>query len=322
MWKDLYPGTPVSKVPIGHITNGIHVAGWKNDITDEFWRNKLGNDWGSHFLSPQYWKEAVDPSVISDEELWALRYELRRSMIEFARLRLRQQYMRQGNGVAAIENVLNPDYLTIGFSRRFATYKRAPLLFNNFDRAVSLFNNKEFPLQIVFAGKAHPRDDAGKQFIKRIVELTKHPMLFGKVVFVENYDINVARHLVSGADVWLNTPRRPLEASGTSGQKVSIHGGLNCSIMDGWWREAYDGHNGFSIGTDESPESAEEQDAQDAEFLYDTIKNSILPEFYDRNKNGIPVRWLRRVRRAIATLVPQYNTQRMVAEYVKKYYIV
>jgi starch phosphorylase len=177
------------------------------------------------------------------------------------------------------------------------------------------------PLQIIFAGKAHPRDDAGKQFIKRIVELTKHPMLFGKVVFIENYDINVARNLVSGADVWLNTPRRPLEASGTSGQKVSIHGGLNCSIMDGWWREAYNGHNGFSIGTDESPESAEEQDTQDAEFLYDVIKNSILPEFYDRNKNGIPVRWLKRVRRAIATLVPQYNTHRMVAEYVKKYYI-
>ncbi|MCX6136119.1 MAG: alpha-glucan family phosphorylase [Ignavibacteriales bacterium] len=322
MWKDLYPGTPVSKVPIGHITNGIHIASWKNEITDQFWYSKLGSDWGGHFLSPGFWKEASSPSVVTDEELWALRYELRRSLIEFVRRRLRRQYMRHGNGVAAIENVLNPDVLTIGFSRRFATYKRAPLLFNNFDRAVSLFNSKDFPLQLVFAGKAHPRDDAGKQYIKRIVELTKHPMLFGKVVFVENYDINVARHLVSGADVWLNTPRRPLEASGTSGQKVTINGGLNCSIMDGWWREAYDGHNGFSIGTDESPESPEEQDAQDAEFLYDVIKNSILPEFYDRNKNGIPVRWLKRIRRAIATLVPQYNTHRMVAEYVKKYYIV
>ena len=321
MWKDLYPRLPVSKVPIGHVTNGIHVSGWKNEITANFWRSKLGSDWELHFLSPQFWKEAVNPKVVSDVELWALRYELRRSLIEFARLRLRQQYMRHGNGVSAIENVLNPDLLTIGFSRRFATYKRAPLLFNNFDRAVALFNNKENPLQIIFAGKAHPRDDAGKQFIKRIVELTKHPMLFGKVVFIENYDINVARNLVSGSDVWLNTPRRPLEASGTSGQKASIHGGLNCSIMDGWWREAYNGHNGFSIGTDESPESAEEQDTQDAEFLYDVIKNSILPEFYDRNKNGIPVRWLKRVRSAISTLVPQYNTHRMVAEYVKKYYI-
>jgi glycogen phosphorylase len=321
MWKPLFPHTAAEKVPIGAITNGVHIKGWSNPITDAFWSEKLGQTWDEHFLQPAVWQKAVSAKNISDEELWALRYRLRRSLIEFARMTMKQQHARYGNGVAAFENILNPDVLTIGFARRFATYKRAPLLFTHFEKTLELFNDAKQPVQLIFAGKAHPRDDEGKKFIQRIVDLTKHPQLFGKVIFLENYDINVARYLISGADVWLNNPRRPLEASGTSGQKVSIHGGLNCSIMDGWWREAYDGTNGWSIGGDEQPASEQVQDEQDSKFLYDVIKNHIIPEFYARNSHNIPVQWIKRMRRAIATLVPQYNTHRMVSDYVKKYYL-
>ena len=320
MWKALYPDKPVDKVPIGHITNGVHIGGWLNENTDRFWTRHLGKEWQSHYLEGAYWKKAAHRKTISDEELWALRYKLRRNLIEFARSTLRAQHSRFGNGTAAYEKVLHPDVLTIGFSRRFATYKRAPLLFTNLERTIELFSDPKRPIQLIFSGKAHPRDDEGKRFIKRIIDLTNHPRLFGKVVFLENYDILVARSLVSGADVWLNNPRRPLEASGTSGQKVAIHGGLNCSIMDGWWREAYDGTNGWAIGTDEAPETPERQDALDAENLFSVIKNEIIPEYYDRNEKNLPTRWLERVRRSIATLVPQYNTHRMVAEYVGKYY--
>ena len=321
MWKPLYPSAKkVDAVPIGFVTNGIHVESWVCEKTKTFWNEKLGHDWNKHFLEPKYWEKAVDPKNISDEELWALRYSLRRQLIEFARLRLREQHSRYGNGTAAYETILNPDALTICFARRFATYKRAPLIFTHFEKILHVFNTLEQPVQVIFAGKAHPRDDEGKKFIQRIIEITKHPNLFGKVIFLENYDMNLARYLVSGADVWLNNPRRPLEASGTSGQKVSINGGMNCSIMDGWWREGYDGHNGWSIGGDEQPADAHVQDTQDSQFLYEVLSEKIIPEFYDRDTNGLPHKWIKRMRRAIATLVPQYNTHRMVAEYVKKYY--
>ncbi len=319
MWKMLYSVQSEKDVPIGHVTNGVHVSSWMHEKTNEFWTEQLGNSWHEHFLEPKFWEKAVQK--VSDEELWALRYNLRRKLIEFARYRLSQQHTRYGNGAAAYETVLNPDALTICFARRFATYKRAPLLFTHFEKILSLFNEKDRPFQLIFAGKAHPRDDEGKKFIQKVIEYTKHPNLFGKVVFIENYDMNVARYLISGADVWLNNPRRPLEASGTSGQKVAINGGMNCSIMDGWWREGYNGTNGWSIGGDEQPADAHTQDVQDSQFLYDIISQEIIPEFYDRDTNGIPKMWIKRMRRAITTLVPQYNTHRMVAEYVQKYYL-
>ena len=321
MWKPLYGDVPAADVPIGSITNGVHIGGWLNEKSVRFWTKHLGKEWQSHYLDPGFWEKAVQNSVISDEALWSLRYELRRDIVEFARHTLRTQHSRFGNGTAVYERVLNPDALTIGFSRRFATYKRAPLLFTDLDRAIELFSDESRPVQLIFSGKAHPRDDEGKKFIKHVIDLTNHPRLFGKVVFLENYDINVARHLVSGADVWLNNPRRPLEASGTSGQKIAIHGGLNCSIMDGWWREACDDTNGWAIGKDETPARAEQQDIVDAENLFSVIKNNIVPEFYQRDEKNIPRQWLQRIRRSIATLVPQYNTHRMVAEYVRKYYV-
>ncbi len=322
MWKPLFPSVKkVDNVPIGHITNGIHLETWTNEKTDTFWTKHLGKDWSKHLLEPNYWKKAVDAENITDEELWALRYSLRRQLVEFARYRLYQQHSRYGNGASAYESILNTDALTICFARRFATYKRAPLIFTHFEKILNVFNTLEKPVQVLFAGKAHPRDDEGKKFIQKIIEITKHPNLFGKVIFLEDYDMNLARYLTSGADVWLNNPRRPLEASGTSGQKVAINGGINCSIMDGWWREAYDGHNGWAIGGDEQPADAHIQDTQDSQFLYQVISEQIIPEFYDRDANGIPRKWIKRMRRAIATLVPQYNTHRMVAEYVKKYYL-
>jgi starch phosphorylase len=325
MWKDLYPSKTTDKVPIGHITNGIHVPGWASHTVSKFWTERLGVEWIDRLEQKKLWNAVTNLKAISDEELWQLRTILRRELIEFARKRLRDSHLLRGGsagGMIPFESVLQPDALTVGFARRFATYKRAPLFFRDLDWAIRILNDKQRPVQILFAGKAHPRDDAGKQFIRQIVNLTTRPELFGKVVFLENYDINVARYLVSGADVWLNTPRRPLEASGTSGMKAVIHGGLHVSTMDGWWREAYDGENGWKIGEDTSPEGNEhEQDDADAASLRKVFEHEIIPLFFDRGKDGIPHKWLKRVRRSIATLAPHYNTHRMVREYAERYYL-
>ncbi|MEO8169008.1 MAG: alpha-glucan family phosphorylase, partial [bacterium] len=278
--------------------------------------------WPERIRDAKYWKRVTQASSISDLDLWALRTSLRRELVEFARKKLREQHLRHGgDGIGMYENILSPDALTIGFARRFATYKRAPLFFRDLDWAIRMLNNKERPLQIIFAGKAHPRDDAGKSFIQEIINMTKRLDLFGKVVFIENYDINVARYLVSGADIWLNTPRRPMEACGTSGEKTILHGGLNVSTMDGWWREAYDGKNGWQVGEDANTSSEHEQDDKDAASLRNVIETEVLPLYYDRGKNGIPRAWLKRIRHSMATLIPVYNTDRMVVDYTKKYYL-
>ncbi|HTD67082.1 MAG TPA: alpha-glucan family phosphorylase [Candidatus Limnocylindria bacterium] len=319
MWQVLYPGKKVDEVPIGHITNGIHIPGWVKGTQRRFLRRKMGVDAEKNINSAEYWQRLVDPSVTSDEELWAMRYNLRRELIEFARRRLLIQG-KQLEDFISYDALLNPDALTIGFARRFATYKRAPLIFDRFDDVVRLVKDSSRPLQFIFAGKAHPRDDDGKRYIQRIVHLSKFSELKGHLVFVENYDIHVARQMVSGCDVWLNNPRRPLEASGTSGQKCGAHGCLNFSILDGWWREGYDGTNGFSIGKDSHPSSIEEQDKQDAANLYKTLTEEVIPMFFDRDANGVPRAWIKRVRRAMETLVPAYNTWRMVQDYTQKYY--
>ncbi|HTP12442.1 MAG TPA: alpha-glucan family phosphorylase, partial [Bacteroidota bacterium] len=321
MWKDLYPGTPVDEVPIGYITNGIHTPSWATRHAHEFWNKRLGIDWTEKLMDPGFWKRIQSGKLASDEELWGLRYRMRRDLVEFARTRLRDQFSRTGGDIRMAESVLSPSALTIGFARRFATYKRAPLFFRHLDRMIPLLNDPERPIQILFAGKAHPRDNEGKKFIQRIVEISQHSDLVGKVIFVENYDLNVARHLISGADVWLNNPRRPLEASGTSGQKVCIHGGLNLSILDGWWREGYRADNGWAIGDDVQESNLDAQDEKDFELLYAVLKEQVIPEFYDRDSHDIPRKWIQRIRNSMETLVPVYNTDRMLAEYVKKYYL-
>src|SRR4051812_24240662 len=337
MWQCLYPGKAVEQVPIGHITNGIHLLGWMKGTVRRFWRRKLTAgctapgapnlrlppmDWESVITSPEFWHKMGDPSFISDEEIWALRYRLRRELIEFARRRLLIQGQRLAHGdFIAFDQLLNPDALTIGFARRFATYKRAPLIFQQFENIVRLTRNTARPIQFVFAGKAHPRDDEGKRYIQHIIHLSKYSELKGYLVFIENYDVHVARQMVSGCDVWLNNPRRPLEASGTSGQKAGCHGCLNFSILDGWWREGYDGTNGFAIGSDSHPDSIEQQDKVDSENLYKGLTQDVIPCFFDRDGNGIPRAWIKKIRRAMSTLVPQFNTWRMVQEYTTKYYL-
>jgi starch phosphorylase len=343
MWQCLYPGKKVDEVPIGHVTNGVHVAGWMKGTVRRFWRKKLATaheqpdmsttettrfwkskpliDWEREINEPQFWARMADPAFISDEELWSLRYRLRRELIEFSRRRLliQGQRLTQGDFIT-FDHMLNPDALTIGFARRFATYKRAPLIFQQFENIVKLAHDKQRPVQFIFAGKAHPRDDEGKRFIQHIIHLSKFSDLKGHLFFIENYDVHVARQMVSGCDVWLNNPRRPLEASGTSGMKCGSHGCLNMSIMDGWWREGYDGTNGFSIGDDTHPASIEEQDRRDSANTFKVLTEEVIPCFYNRDAAGIPRQWLGKVRRAMTTLVPQFSTWRMVQEYTRKYY--
>jgi glycogen phosphorylase len=233
---------------------------------------------------------------------------------------IQRQRLTHGDFIA-FDQLLNPDALTIGFARRFATYKRAPLIFSKLENIVRLTRGQKQPVQFVFAGKAHPRDDDGKRYIQYILHLSKYSDLQGHLVFIENYDVHVARQMVSGCDVWLNTPRRPLEASGTSGMKAGCHGCLNLSILDGWWREGFDGTNGFAIGKDWHPDSVEEQDRLDSENLYKALTEEVIPCFYDRDELGIPRDWIKKIRRAMVTLVPRFNTYRMVQEYAQKYYL-
>jgi starch phosphorylase len=345
MWKGLYPGKAVKEVPIGHITNGVHLLGWMKGPVRRFWRRKLRVDgaaerpampgettsfwqrhvashWEDDVNSREFWQRVEDSNFVTDEEIWALRYKLRRELIEFARRRLliQGQRLTQGDFIA-FDQLLNPDALTIGFARRFATYKRAPLIFQHFDNIVRLVQDKEQPVQFIFAGKAHPRDDDGKRYIQHIIHLSKYSELKGHLVFIENYDVHVARQMVAGCDVWLNNPRRPLEASGTSGQKAGCHGCLNLSILDGWWREGYDSTNGFAIGKDSHPDSIEEQDKIDSANLYRVLTEDVLPCFFERDATGIPRRWIKLIRRAMVTLVPEFNTWRMVQDYAKKYYL-
>lgn len=341
MWHCLYPDVTEDKVPIGHITNGIHLLGWMKGPVRRFWRRKLstdwqtagetettrfwnsntGRNWESVINSADFWKNIEDPKFISDEEIWALRYRLRRELVEFSRRRLllQGQNLSQGSFIM-FDHLMNPDALTIGFARRFATYKRAPLIFQQFEKIVRLCHDQKRPIQFIFAGKAHPRDDEGKRFIQQIIHLSKFSDLKGYLFFIENYDVHVARQMVSGCDVWLNNPRRPLEASGTSGQKTSVHGCLNLSILDGWWREGYDGTNGFAIGDDSHPIDIDEQDAKDSENLFTALTEQVIPCFFNRDADGLPREWIQKIRRAMVTLVPQFNTWRMVQDYTNQYY--
>ena len=320
MWHVLYPDRPVDEVPIGHITNGIHLMGWMKGPVRSFWRNKLGPHWDRDIHSPSFWERMLDPEFVTDEEIWALRYRLRRALIEFTRRRFWIRNMTFGD-ITSMDRLLNPDALTIGFARRFATYKRAPLVFEDYDTIVRLATDPVRPVQFIFSGKAHPADSEGKRGIQKILHLSKYSELRGRLVFIENYDVHIARQMVSGCDVWLNNPRRPLEASGTSGQKVICNGGLNLSILDGWWREAYDGTNGFAIGDDSRPSSVAEQDRIDNINLMKVLSERVIPCFYDRDERGIPHNWISMIRRSMATMLPKFTTWRMVQEYVLKYYL-
>jgi starch phosphorylase len=321
MWAGVWPQRAVADVPIGHITNGIHVLTWLAPQIEELFDRYLGLDWKRHMGRPEAWQAIAN---LEDGELWEAHQVLKVGLLDFVRRRVALQCQRRGESSEAVEQarqVLNINALTVGFARRFASYKRATLLLHDLPRLARLVNNPQRPIQLVFAGKAHPHDVPGKQLLQQIARLTHDPQFAGRLAFVEDYDINVCRHFVQGVDVWLNTPRRPQEACGTSGQKVVLNGGLNLSILDGWWAEAYDGSNGFAIGRGETHSSPDVQDERDANDLYRTLEQEVIPLYYERDADGLPVNWIARMKRAMRTLGWRFNADRMVMDYVLGCYL-
>jgi starch phosphorylase len=321
MWKCLYPGKPEDAVPIGHITNGVHVPSWLAPQMGRLYDRHLGVGWQNHSGTAKTW-EAIES--VDDGELWETHLSLKSQMLEFVRRRAREQAERRKEPqetLSKLGKVLSPDALTIGFARRFATYKRANLVLADIQRLAAMVNDPKRPVQFVFAGKAHPHDEPGKRVLQQIAEMMRNPKFADKFVFVEDYDINVGRHLVQGVDVWLNNPRRPLEASGTSGQKVVLNGGLNLSVLDGWWAEAYDGLNGFAIGGGRTHSNFDVHDSRDGEDLYRVLRDELIPLYYSRDRDGLPRGWIRRMKRTIRTLGWRFNADRMVMDYTLKGYI-
>ncbi len=321
MWKELWPELPAAEVPITSITNGVHTQSWLAPDMAQLYDRYLGIQWEDRPTDFAIWKRVEQ---IPDGELWRTHERGRERLVAMARSRLKAQLKRRGSPpseVDAADEVLDPDALTIGFARRFATYKRGDLVFRNFERLVSIVQSKDRPVQFIFAGKAHPQDRGGKELIQRVVQHSRKPEFRKRVVFIEDYDMNVARNLVQGVDVWLNNPRRPLEASGTSGMKICGNGGLNLSILDGWWVEGYDGDNGWAIGAGEEYTDLAYQDEVESRALLDLIEQDICPAFYKRDAGGLPREWIRRMKRSIISLVPVFNTNRMVEQYAEQCYI-
>ncbi|MBL9085138.1 MAG: alpha-glucan family phosphorylase [Planctomycetales bacterium] len=321
MWTSLYPGRPAEEVPIGHITNGVHVLSWLAPQMQQLYDRHLGPTWQKHSGESGVWE---DVEKIEDGEFWETHITLKARMLDFVRRRAARQAERRHEPpehIAQLKRALSMDALTIGFARRFATYKRADLLFQDIDRVAELIGDPRRPVQFVFAGKAHPHDRPGKGILQKIAQLARDPRFAGRLVFVEDYDINTCRHFVQGVDVWLNNPRRPLEASGTSGQKVILNGGLNLSILDGWWAEAYDGSNGFAIGDGYTHSDTGIHDKRDGESLFETLKNEVIPLYYDRDRDGLPRAWIKRMKRAVSTLGWRFSSDRMVMDYVKQCYV-
>lgn len=322
MWNFMYPDRPVEAVPITHITNGVHTGTWMARRLRVLFDRYLGADWMNRIDEPELWA-LVDN--IPDAELWAVRQHLKRKMILYINDRARATW-QTGNihpSQALASGVfLEPYSLTIGFARRFATYKRGNLILRDYDRIMRVITNADAPVQIIFAGKAHPADEPGKLIIQQVYRAVKDSRAGGRLVFLEDYDMNMARYLVQGVDVWLNNPRRPNEASGTSGMKAALNGGLNFSVMDGWWREGFNGLNGWSIGEDTDAVDPNQQDELDARSLYDTLENEIIPLYYsNRSLDNIPTGWIARVKESIRTLAPQFSTRRMVKEYLNEMYL-
>jgi len=322
MWWSLYPNKPEDAVPIGHITNGVHVPSWLAPQMKRLYDRHLGVGWQDRSGDKHTWAEI---EKVDDGELWETHLTLKAQLIEFARHRLTTQAARrdESNGsIARLQKLLSLDALTIGFARRFATYKRANLILADIEELAQMVNDPKRPVQFLFSGKAHPHDEPGKRVLQEIARLMRdHPTLADRFVFIEDYDINVGRHLVQGVDIWLNHPRRPLEASGTSGQKVVLNGGLNLSILDGWWAEAYDGMNGFAIGKGRTHLDMDVHDRRDGADLYRVLRDEVIPLYYQRDRDGLPRLWIQRMKRTIKTLGWRFNADRMVMDYCQKCYV-
>ena len=320
LWKDVWSGVPVHEVPITSITNGVHTKTWMAPEFAALYRKHLGA-WEEHLTEPEFWRGVID---IPDAQLWETHQKLKRRLIDFVRDRERQRRERMGESpefIRKINRILDPETLTIGFARRFATYKRGTLLFSDKERLKRLVNDTTRPVQFIFAGKAHPRDEAGKALIQEVYKFSREPGLENRVVFLEDYDSYIARRLVQGVDLWLNHPLRPLEASGTSGMKSAPNGGINLSVLDGWWREGYNCSNGWAIGAEIDNGTTEFQNEVDASSLYQLLENQIVPLYYAKPDGKLPLAWLQLMRESIRSVTPVFNTQRMVKEYTEQLYI-
>ena len=320
LWKNVWAGVPVHEVPITSITNGIHTKTWMAPEFSALYRKHLGT-WEEHLTEPEFWRGVID---IPDTQLWETHQKLKLRLIEFVRERVRRQRQRLGESPESIRKanrILDPEVLTMGFARRFATYKRATLLFSDKERLKRLLSDTTRPVQFIFAGKAHPRDEAGKALIQEVYKLSREASFESRIVFLEDYDSYIARRLLQGVDLWLNYPLRPMEASGTSGMKAAPNGGINLSVLDGWWREGYNGNNGWAIGAEIDDGSVEFQNEVDASSLYQLLENQIIPLYYAKPDGKLPLAWLQLMRESIRSVTPVFNTQRMVKEYTERLYI-
>ncbi len=320
MWQHLWPGLAQDLVPIRSLTNGIHAPTWISPEANSLYAKYLSPEWAERIDDPTIWQRVTD---LPDDALWAVRQTTRRKLMRFIRERARDGWIRghlQPMQAIARGTLLDPEALTIGFARRFATYKRATLLFRDLERLKQLLHNRWRPVQIIFAGKAHPADEPGRYFIHEVLNFCNDHKLGGHIAFLEDYDMHMAKYLVQGVDVWLNTPRAPLEASGTSGQKAALNGVINLSVLDGWWQEGYNGANGWGIQPLPEGTDTQAQDAHDAEQLFRLLEQEVVPLFYQRDLDGIPRGWLHIVKESIKTVAPQFCTKRMVKEYMKQLY--
>ena len=327
MWKILYPERAEEDIPIDFITNGVHARTWTAPLMSDLYATHLGEDWSIRVSDGAMWSK-VDQ--IPDIELWSRHQILKERLIAYTRARVKNSRQARGESpdlLHAADHLLDPNVLTIGFARRFSAYKRGALIMRDPDRALQIFGNSDRPVQIVFAGKAHPADEEGKRIVQRLMEWCKHPAVRDRVAFIEDYDIYTAQKLVQGVDVWLNNPRRPLEASGTSGQKVCFNGGINFSVLDGWWCEGYQadatgkGINGWAIGEDAHTSNQNLQDQIDSDSLYHLLETEIVPLYYSQNEQGFSSGWVQKMKASIRTNAPVFNTDRMIAQYVTHLYV-
>ena len=320
IFQPLFPRWPQNEVPIGHVTNGIHVPTWDSQASDDLWTRHCGKE---RWLGDTQQAEELLRQV-SDQELWAMRQASRHTLVEYVRQRYARQLAESGGSqeeIAQAGQILDPEALTLGFARRFATYKRPTLLLHDPERLIRLLTDSQRPVQILIAGKAHPADGAGQDMIRQWVQFTRRPEVQGRVVFLSDYDMLLTEQLVGGVDVWINTPRRPWEACGTSGMKVLANGGLNLSELDGWWAEAYSPQVGWALGDGREHGDDPGWDAAEATALYDILEKEVIPCFYNRNAEGLPTEWLAKVRASMLTLAALFSANRAVRQYTTEFYI-
>lgn len=322
LWRELWPDVPTERIPIAHVTNGVHAPTWVAPLIRAIYEKRVGKSWTEIMLDQKRWARAIEK--IADEELWEAHSLLKQQLVAFIRHRSHYAWLQRGESperVDAARTLLDPEALIIGFARRVAGYKRWSLLLTDPERLLRLIDDAERPVQFVFAGKAHPQDMEAKLVLQRIAQWRADPRIMRRAIFLQDYDQEIARQLVQGVDVWLNVPRPPLEASGTSGQKVAMNGGLNLSVLDGWWIEGFDGTNGWAIGDPTIMHASLEDDARHAEALYRLLEDEVVPLYYERDADGIPRRWVAMMKRAIATLAPKFNSDRMVRDYTREIYL-